>query len=91
MFKKNFVKLFEILLKFTTGIINAIGQRLKGMMDVLNSLYKKVLSAILCSAFGVTLVLNFFISCIYVIVNNNEVLSFFYKIKYSVLIFLNHN
>ncbi|KAJ9176029.1 hypothetical protein P3X46_014522 [Hevea brasiliensis] len=55
-FKKQFIKLSVILLKLTTCIIQAITQMLKGMADMLNSLYKKVLSAILRSDFGVMLI-----------------------------------
>lgn len=36
-------------------------QMVKGMADMINSLYKKALSAILRSAFGVMLVLNSFV------------------------------
>ncbi|KAL9379644.1 hypothetical protein Peur_028126 [Populus x canadensis] len=56
MLAKPFIKIFEILLKFITGIAQAIVQMAKGMTDMLNSIYKKTLSAILRSAFGVMLI-----------------------------------
>jgi hypothetical protein len=59
MLAKPFIKIFEILLMFITGITQAIVQMAKGMTDMLNSIYKKALSAILRSAFGVMLVFFF--------------------------------
>ena len=54
-------KLFEMLFKFTKYVTEAIMGMIKGMTDVLNSLYKKALSSILQSAFAVVLVLTFFV------------------------------
>jgi len=59
MLAKPFIKIFKILLKFITVITQAIVQMAKGMTDMLNSIYKKALSAILRSAFGVMLVFFF--------------------------------
>ncbi|KAG5233071.1 2-hydroxy-6-oxononadienedioate/2-hydroxy-6-oxononatrienedioate [Salix suchowensis] len=56
MLAKPFIKIFEILLKFITYITQAIVQMTKGMTDMLNLMYKKTLSAILRSAFGVMLI-----------------------------------
>ncbi|KAF9670492.1 hypothetical protein SADUNF_Sadunf13G0074700 [Salix dunnii] len=56
MLAKPFIKIFEILLKFTTYITQAIVQMTKGMTDMLNLMYKRALSAILRSAFGVMLI-----------------------------------
>lgn len=55
-----FLKLSEILLKFAKHVAQATMQMVKGMAVMLNSLYKKLLSAILRSAFGVMLVMDFF-------------------------------
>ncbi|KAK8994377.1 hypothetical protein V6N11_045469 [Hibiscus sabdariffa] len=49
-------KFFKVLFKFIKYITQAIMQVIKGMTDMLNSLYKKALSSILRSAFGVMLV-----------------------------------
>ncbi|XP_075671943.1 uncharacterized protein LOC142641400 [Castanea sativa] len=51
-----FLKLSKILLKFAKHVAQATMQMVKGMAVMLNSLYKKLLSAILRSAFGVMLV-----------------------------------
>ncbi|KAK7856835.1 abhydrolase domain-containing protein abhd-5.2, partial [Quercus suber] len=51
-----FLKLSKILLKFAKHVAQAIMQMVKGMAVMLNSLYKKLLSAILRSAFAVMLV-----------------------------------
>ena len=59
MLAKPFIKIFEILLRFTTCITRAIVQMTKGMTDMLNLMYKRTLSAILRSAFGVMLVFFF--------------------------------
>lgn len=56
MLAKPFIKIFEILFKFITGITQAIVQMTKGMTDMLSSIYKKALLAILRSAFGVMLI-----------------------------------
>ncbi|GLT88490.1 hypothetical protein SLE2022_065150 [Rubroshorea leprosula] len=53
---KSFLKLVEIISKFTQYIAGAVMQIAKGMADMLNSLYKKALSAILRSALAVMLV-----------------------------------
>lgn len=55
-----FLNLSEILLKFAKHVAQATMQMVKGMAVMLNSLYKKLLSAILRSAFGVMLVMDFF-------------------------------
>ena len=55
-----FLKLSKILLKFAKHVAQAIMQMVKGMAVMLNSLYKKLLSAILRSAFAVMLVMDFF-------------------------------
>lgn len=59
---KPFFKIFEILSKFIAYITQAIMQMVEGMTDMLNSLYKKALSAVLRSAFGVMLVVYFSIN-----------------------------
>lgn len=59
MLAKPFIKIFEILLKCITCITQAIVQMTKGMTDMLNLMYKRTLSAILRSAFGVMLVFFF--------------------------------
>lgn len=51
-----YLKLSKILLKFAKHVAQAIMQMVKGMAVMLNSLYKKLLSAILRSAFAVMLV-----------------------------------
>ncbi|XP_002520900.2 2-hydroxy-6-oxononadienedioate/2-hydroxy-6-oxononatrienedioate hydrolase isoform X1 [Ricinus communis] len=56
MFSNQFIKLLEIVSKFTAKVTQAIMQMVKGMTDMLKSLYKKVLSTILCSALGVMLI-----------------------------------
>ncbi|XP_031249095.1 uncharacterized protein LOC116137323 isoform X1 [Pistacia vera] len=53
---KPFVKLYGILSMFTKHIAQAILRVAKGMADMVNSLYKKLLSTVLRSAFGVMLV-----------------------------------
>uniref|UniRef100_A0A2P2JJJ3 AB hydrolase-1 domain-containing protein n=1 Tax=Rhizophora mucronata TaxID=61149 RepID=A0A2P2JJJ3_RHIMU len=53
---KPFIKLLETLAKFADFIVQAIMQVVKGMTNMLNSWYKKTLSAILCSWLGVMLV-----------------------------------
>lgn len=53
---KPFVKLYGILSLFTKYITQAILRVAKGMADMVNSLYKKLLSTVLRSAFGVMLV-----------------------------------
>ncbi|XP_050210024.1 uncharacterized protein LOC126660513 [Mercurialis annua] len=50
------IKLLEILSKFTANIAQAMMQMVKGTKEMLNSMYKKMLSAIFCSAFGVMLI-----------------------------------
>ncbi|XWS56905.1 hypothetical protein CRYUN_Cryun09bG0125700 [Craigia yunnanensis] len=49
-------KLFEMLFTFTKHVTEAIMRMIKGMADMLNSLYKKALSSVLQSAFAVMLV-----------------------------------
>ncbi|KAJ0047027.1 hypothetical protein Pint_06704 [Pistacia integerrima] len=56
---KPFVKLYGILSMFTKHIAQAILRVAKGMADMVNSLYKKLLSTVLRSAFGVML-FNFY-------------------------------
>ncbi|KAL3834722.1 hypothetical protein ACJIZ3_009458 [Penstemon smallii] len=51
-----FLKFYSILSKFTTYIAEAIAYIVKGMGDMINSLYKKALSAILRSTLGVMLI-----------------------------------
>lgn len=58
---KPFLKVYTILSMFLKYITQAMMQVAKGMADMLHSLYKKVLSATLRSAVGVTLVHNFFL------------------------------
>ncbi|ESR49214.1 AB hydrolase-1 domain-containing protein [Citrus sinensis] len=53
---KPFLKVYTILSMFLKYITQAMMQVAKGMADMLHSLYKKVLSATLRSAVGVTLV-----------------------------------
>lgn len=53
---KPFIKLCEVFSLFTKYIIDGIIRLAKRMADMLNSLYKKSLSAILRSAVGVMLV-----------------------------------
>ena len=60
--KNPFLGFYEILSKITKYIAKAITQMMKGMMDMLNSLYRKLLSAILRSALGVMLVLSPFVA-----------------------------
>ena len=55
-----FQKLSKNLLKFAKSLAQAMMQIVKGMAVMLNSLYKKLLSAILRSAFAVMLVMDFF-------------------------------
>lgn len=58
--KRNFLfRLGRVLSGLTKYIIEAIMHVIKGMGGMINSLYQKALSAILRSAFGVTLVTNF--------------------------------
>lgn len=54
-------QLYSILSRFTKIIVNAIMGMVKGMAVMINSLYKKFLSSILRSAFGVTLVNSFYV------------------------------
>lgn len=54
---KPFLKLYMVLSIFIKYIAQAIMQAAKGMANMLHSLYKKVLSATLRSAFGVMLVM----------------------------------
>lgn len=51
-----FVRLCNILARFSTLVSQAIMKMVKGMANMLNSFYKKLLSAILRSAFAVMLV-----------------------------------
>ncbi|KAH7537708.1 hypothetical protein FEM48_Zijuj03G0121600 [Ziziphus jujuba var. spinosa] len=51
-----FIQLYNILSKFTKVVVDAIIGLVKGMAVMINSLYKKLLSSILRSAFAVTLV-----------------------------------
>lgn len=55
-----FIRLFKGLSKLTTYIAQSIMRMLKGMGDMINSLYKKALCAFLRSAIGVMLVIYFF-------------------------------
>lgn len=50
------IQLLKIFSKFSQMITNAFFQMVKGMTNMLNSLYKKLLSTILRSAFAVMLV-----------------------------------
>ncbi|XP_057474193.1 uncharacterized protein LOC130762522 [Actinidia eriantha] len=50
-----FIRLCDILSKFSKHIVRAIIRLVKGMGEMLNSLYKKALSAVLRSAFAVML------------------------------------
>jgi hypothetical protein len=58
--KNPFLRLSKILLKCFKFVAQAIMQMAKGMAVMLNSLYKKLLSAILRSALAVMLVKDFF-------------------------------
>lgn len=51
-----FIQLCNMLSKFAKIVLQAVMRVVKGMTDMLNSLYKKLLSAILRSAFAVILV-----------------------------------
>ncbi|KAK4383139.1 hypothetical protein Sango_2803900 [Sesamum angolense] len=51
-----FSRLCGILSKFTNFIADSIAHMVKGMADMINTLYKKALSTILRSAFGVMLI-----------------------------------
>lgn len=57
-----FIRVCKILSKFSKYIVRAIAQMMKRTANMLNSLYKKALSAILRSAFAVMLVKNFFLN-----------------------------
>lgn len=57
---KPFIKLFEMLSTFIKYFIQAILQVVKGIADMINSLIRKALAAILLSAFAVMLVHEFF-------------------------------
>lgn len=59
-----FIQFYNILSKFSKIIIDAIMGMVKGMSDMINSLYKKLLSTILRSAFAVMLV-NFHFTWFY--------------------------
>ena len=54
------LRIFSMLSKLTKHIAQAIMNMLKGMGDMINYVYKKALSALLRSAIGVMLVINFF-------------------------------
>lgn len=56
-----FLGIYNILCKIAKSISEAITQMIKGTMYMLNSLYKKFLSAILRSALATILVVDFFI------------------------------
>lgn len=53
--------LFKVLFMITKYISEAITKMMKGVINVLNSLYRKFLSAVLRSALATTLVINFFV------------------------------
>ncbi|OMO89949.1 hypothetical protein COLO4_19495 [Corchorus olitorius] len=53
---KPLFRLLEILFKFTKFVTEAIMRMIKGMAGVIDSLYKRALSSVLRSAFGVMLV-----------------------------------
>lgn len=55
-----FIRIFKTLSKFASFIISAVIQMVKGMAYMVNSLYKKALSAILRSAVAVMLVMMSF-------------------------------
>ncbi|CBI25518.3 unnamed protein product, partial [Vitis vinifera] len=56
LLKNPFIRVCKILSKFSKYIVRAIAQMMKRTANMLNSLYKKALSAILRSAFAVMLV-----------------------------------
>lgn len=58
-YRNPIVMIFRMLTKLTKYIAQAILHMLKGMQAMISSLYKKALSALLRSAIGVMLVLNF--------------------------------
>jgi pimeloyl-ACP methyl ester carboxylesterase len=58
--RNSFLRLSKILLKCFKFVAQAIMRMVKGMAVMLNSLYKKLLSAILRSALAVMLVMDFF-------------------------------
>lgn len=58
-----FVKFGQVMSKCSGYIINTIVQVLKGIMNVISSLYKKAIVALLRSALAVTLVKLFISSC----------------------------
>ncbi|KAL7107466.1 hypothetical protein ACP275_06G056600 [Erythranthe tilingii] len=54
--KNLFSRLASILAKFTKNIVQAIVYTMKGMSDMISSLYKKALSSILRSSLGLTVI-----------------------------------
>ncbi|XP_010278940.1 PREDICTED: uncharacterized protein LOC104612964 isoform X2 [Nelumbo nucifera] len=54
--ENSFIRIGRTLSKFFVYIAQGIMQMLKGMVDMISSVYKKALKAVLCSAFGVMLV-----------------------------------
>lgn len=60
--KNPIVGLYKLLSKITKYIAVAITEMMKGMMDMLNSLYRKVVSAILRSPPAIMLVINLFMT-----------------------------
>ncbi|XP_012858490.1 PREDICTED: uncharacterized protein LOC105977689 [Erythranthe guttata] len=54
--KNLFSRLSNILAKFTKNIVQAIVYTMKGMSDMISSLYKKALSSILRSSLGLTVI-----------------------------------
>lgn len=53
--------LFKVLSMITKYISEAITKMMKGVINVLNSLYRKFLLAVLRSALATMLVINFFV------------------------------
>jgi len=55
------LRLYKVMSKITKYIAEAITQMMKWTIDILNSLYRKLLSAILRSSLAIMLVINLFI------------------------------
>lgn len=60
--KNPILRLYETLAKVTKFITVAVTQMMKGMIDMLNSLYRKLLSTILRSSLAIILVINLFMT-----------------------------
>lgn len=60
--KNPIVGLYKLLSKITKNIAMAITGMMKQMTDMLNSLYRKLLSTILRSSLAIMLVINLFVA-----------------------------